>query len=133
MRPSRSSSRTGVRLALGALTVLAVLATERVSADDTPEKLPILVGIAPTGCKNLGEVRGRDQGNSISSAAAEKDGLREARKLGATHVRTVWAGRVGAYTEAYKGVAYKCPAPGARPPATPAPAATAPADPSPAK
>ena len=113
MKSGRGSIRALARFALGTVTVLAVVATGNSGAQASPSQLPIVVGSTPPGCKRLEDVRGRDQGRDPSAEAAQNDALKEAAKLGATHVKTVWSGRAGAYTEAYRGAAYRCPAPAA--------------------
>jgi hypothetical protein len=96
-----------VALVLG--VALAFLSTQGAKADDGPPPEPVEVKSTPAGCKNLGEVKGSCSRNPCSPEIARRDALDEARKLGATHLKTTWAGRYGAFTEIYKGVAYRCP------------------------
>jgi len=102
------------RMAVVAAGVLAFSPARGAEAEGGPQ-VPIEVKSAPAGCKNLGEVKGSCYRNPCSPEIARKDALDEARKLGATHLKTTWAGRYGAYTEIYKGIAYRC---SATPPAS---------------
>jgi hypothetical protein len=102
-------AKPSIRMALVMVAALASLSTQRAKADDGAAPEPVEVKSAPAGCKNLGEVKGSCSRNPCSPEIARKDALDEARKLGATHWKTTWAGRYGAYTEIYKGVAYRCP------------------------
>jgi hypothetical protein len=98
-----------IRMALVMVAALALLSTQRSEAEDGPPPEPIEVKSAPAGCKSLGEVKGSCWRNPCSPEIARKDALDEARKLGANHLKTTWAGRYGAASEIYKGVAYRCP------------------------
>ncbi|MEI6226967.1 MAG: hypothetical protein WCS72_19690 [Deltaproteobacteria bacterium] len=95
------------RIALVTAAVL-VFSPARGAEAEEGSKVPIEVKSAPAGCKNLGEVKGSCNRNPCGPEIARRDALDEARKLGATHLKTTWAGRYGAYTEIYKGVAYRC-------------------------
>ena len=95
------------RMALVTAMALASSPARGAEAEAKPPD-PIEVKSAPAGCKNLGEVKGSCNRNPCGPEIARRDALDEARKLGATHLKTTWAGRYGAYTEIYKGVAYRC-------------------------
>lgn len=103
----RAMPRFRVVLAVSALLVGGV--AQGADEEAPAPSLPVVVASPPAGCKKLGEVKGLDQRNAPSADAARLDALKEARKLGATHVKEVWAGRVGAWTELYKVNAYRCP------------------------
>ena len=96
------------RMALVTAAVLAFLPARGAEAEGSSQ-VPIEVKSTPAGCKSLGEVKGSCNRNPCGPEIARKDALDEAQKLGATHLKTTWAGRYGAYTEIYKGVAYRCP------------------------
>jgi hypothetical protein len=63
-------------------------------------------------CQSLGEVAGQDKGHVPDIEVAHEDALRQAAKLGATHVRVDRnkTGREGPYTVNWAGIAYRCPA-----------------------
>ncbi len=109
MRYGSRMAKTFFRVALVTVAALALCSTQRAQAGDGPPSEPLEVKYAPAGCTNLGEVKGSCSRNPCGPEIARKDALDEARKLGATHLKTVWAGRYGAYTEIYKGMAYRCP------------------------
>jgi hypothetical protein len=98
------------RIVLVAAAILAVFPTRGVEAEAGPPPVPVEVKSTPPGCKSLGEVKGSCSRNPCSQEIARKDALDEARKLGATHLKATWAGRYGAFSEIYKGIAYRCPA-----------------------
>jgi hypothetical protein len=102
-------AKPSIRMALVMVATLALLSTQRARAEGGPPPQPVEVKSAPAGCKNLGEVKGSCSRNPCSPEIARTDALDEARKLGSTHLKTTWAGRYGAHTEIYKGVAYRCP------------------------
>jgi hypothetical protein len=104
-----------LRRGLQALAILAVAAGARteVAAGDSP--VPVVVTSAPSGCKKLGEVQGKhyDMANPRVDWATE-DALKQAQKLGATHVVTAASG-LRYKTAFFKGIAFRCPAPPASP------------------
>ncbi len=97
-------------MAVAASMVLGCALAHGAEGEAGPPRPPVEVTAAPPGCKSLGEVKGSCSSNPCGSEIARQDALNEARRMGATHVRVTWAGRYGAYTEIWKGIAYRCPA-----------------------
>jgi hypothetical protein len=110
MRSNLGIERRIFRMALVTAAVLALSPARGAEAEAGAPPVPVEVKSTPPGCKNLGEVKGSCNRNPCGPEIARKDALDEARKLGATHLKTTWARRYGAFTEIYKGIAYSCPA-----------------------
>jgi hypothetical protein len=94
--------------AMALVALMAVASTGAGAAEDAKPQV-VSAGSLPKDCKALGEVTGRHAAESPSQEEAERDAVREAKGLGATHVVTDTAYRCGGNSFCYEGKAYRCP------------------------
>lgn len=108
MRFNRSEKLKRLLSALITFAGLAALSTVRAADEVRPS--PQVVSAVPKDCKDLGEVSGKHADNSPSEEKAQAQAIREATKMGATHLVFDSVIRCTAYTMCYEATAYRCPA-----------------------
>jgi len=110
MQFRRGSLQSLVRFGLVTCVVMGVVTISSSGAEEPKRELTV-VDTPPPGCKELGEVEGKDfrASSSPSQEKAEKYARQDAEKLGATHLRVTFEGRTGQDEVSYVAIAYRCP------------------------